>query len=136
MPRIGYACVSTLDQDHATQEARLKAAGCEVIRAEKASGKGGEGRDELASILEFIRADGREAGSTGPLDPLKLPQALGLLLRRRSVTPQGVQVLLVGQDHAGVVANMATMILAPARYRGGFAPMAGLISAARYVPDP
>jgi DNA invertase Pin-like site-specific DNA recombinase len=56
MPRIGYARVSTLDQDHATQEARLKAAGCEIVRAEKASGKGREGRDELASILEFIQA--------------------------------------------------------------------------------
>src|SRR5215213_4084207 len=56
MPRIGYARVSTLDQDHATQAARLKAAGCEIIRAEEASGKGRKGRDELASILEFIRA--------------------------------------------------------------------------------
>src|SRR5919112_1949516 len=33
MPRIGYARVSTLDQDHATQAARLRAAGCEIIRA-------------------------------------------------------------------------------------------------------
>ena len=56
MPRIGYARVSTLDQDHATQEARLKAVGCQIIRAEKASGKDRAGRDELASILEFIRA--------------------------------------------------------------------------------
>jgi DNA invertase Pin-like site-specific DNA recombinase len=56
MTRIGYARVSALDQDHGTQEARLKAAGCEIIRAEKVSGKGREGRDELASILEFIRA--------------------------------------------------------------------------------
>ena len=39
MPRIGYARVSTLDQDHDTQKARLKAAGCEIIRAEKVSGK-------------------------------------------------------------------------------------------------
>ncbi len=55
MPRIGYARVSTFDQDHATQEARLKAAGCGVVRVEKASGKDREGHDELASILEFIR---------------------------------------------------------------------------------
>src|SRR5918993_4735186 len=56
MPRIGYARVSTLDQDHDTQKARLRAAGCEIIRAEKVSGKSRTGRDELASILEFIRA--------------------------------------------------------------------------------
>ena len=55
MTRIGYARVSSLDQNHGTQEARLKAAGCEIVRAEKVSGKGREGRDELASILEFIR---------------------------------------------------------------------------------
>src|ERR687894_230689 len=56
MPRIGYARVSAIDQDHVPQEARLKAAGCEIIRAEKLSGKSRSGRDELASILEFIRA--------------------------------------------------------------------------------
>src|SRR5215207_868498 len=55
MTRIGYARVSTLDQDHGTQEAQLKAAGCEIIRAEKVSGKSRAGRDELASIMEFIR---------------------------------------------------------------------------------
>jgi DNA invertase Pin-like site-specific DNA recombinase len=55
MTRIGYARVSSNDQDHGTQEARLKAADCEIIRAEN-SGKSREGRDELASILEFIRA--------------------------------------------------------------------------------
>src|SRR6266446_6415064 len=55
MARIGYARVSSFDQDHATQEARLKAAGCEIIRKENASGKTRAGRDELAAILEFIR---------------------------------------------------------------------------------
>jgi DNA invertase Pin-like site-specific DNA recombinase len=39
MSRIGYARVSSLDQDHAAQEARLRLAGCEIIRKEKASGK-------------------------------------------------------------------------------------------------
>lgn len=53
--RIGYARVSTVDQDHDTQVERLRAAGCGVIRAEKVSGKSREGRDELRSILEFIR---------------------------------------------------------------------------------
>src|SRR5262245_55619576 len=53
--RIGYARVSSADQDHSIQEARLKAAGCEVVRAEKASGKSLEGRDELAAIIGFLR---------------------------------------------------------------------------------
>jgi DNA invertase Pin-like site-specific DNA recombinase len=55
MPKIGYARVSPRDQDHATLEARLRAAGCEIVRAEKVSGKSREGRDELAAILKFIR---------------------------------------------------------------------------------
>jgi DNA invertase Pin-like site-specific DNA recombinase len=55
MSCIGYARVSSLDQDHAVQEARLRLAGCEIIRKEKASGKTRAGRDELAAILEFIR---------------------------------------------------------------------------------
>ena len=53
--RIGYARVSSADQDYSTQEARLKAARCEIVRAEKASGKSLEGRDELAAIIEFLR---------------------------------------------------------------------------------
>jgi DNA invertase Pin-like site-specific DNA recombinase len=53
--RIGYARVSTADQDHSTQDARLRTAGCEVIRSEKASGKSLAGRDELAAIIEFLR---------------------------------------------------------------------------------
>jgi DNA invertase Pin-like site-specific DNA recombinase len=36
------------------QEARLKAAGCVVIRKEKAGGKSRVGRHDLAAILEFI----------------------------------------------------------------------------------
>lgn len=55
MARIGYARVSSRDQDHAIQEARLRAAGCEIVRAEKVSGKSRNGRDELAAILQFIR---------------------------------------------------------------------------------
>jgi DNA invertase Pin-like site-specific DNA recombinase len=52
---IGYARVSTTGQDTATQEAKLKTAGCTLIRAETASGGSRNGRNELASILDFIR---------------------------------------------------------------------------------
>ena len=53
--RYGYARVSTINQDLSTQRAALKAAGCEVIRAEKASGTRRDGRTELQTLLEFLR---------------------------------------------------------------------------------
>jgi DNA invertase Pin-like site-specific DNA recombinase len=53
--QIGYARVSTTDQDLATQVAELKVAGCTVIRSEKVSGASREGRTELQTILDFLR---------------------------------------------------------------------------------
>jgi DNA invertase Pin-like site-specific DNA recombinase len=55
MTIIGYARVSTTDQDLVIQINALKAAGCEVIRSEKRSGTTTEGRDELRTILDFMR---------------------------------------------------------------------------------
>ena len=55
MNRIGYARVSTVDQDTAAQIASLKLAGCDVIREEKASGTSMTKRPELATVLEFLR---------------------------------------------------------------------------------
>lgn len=53
--RYGYARVSTADQDCTLQEVRLKEFGCAVVRSEKVSGKSREGRDELATLMDFIR---------------------------------------------------------------------------------
>jgi DNA invertase Pin-like site-specific DNA recombinase len=56
MAKFGYARVSTLDQDLSIQEGALRAAGCELIRAEKQSGAQRNGRAELQQLLDFLRA--------------------------------------------------------------------------------
>ena len=55
MARIGYARVSTTDQDGEAQIARLTSEGCEIVRAEKISGASRDGRAELATIITFLR---------------------------------------------------------------------------------
>jgi DNA invertase Pin-like site-specific DNA recombinase len=56
MTAIGYARVSTTEQSLEIQEAALRAAGCDVIRAEKRSGVTAAGREELQTVLEFLRS--------------------------------------------------------------------------------
>ncbi|MFF0952900.1 recombinase family protein [Rhizobium leguminosarum] len=56
MDRIGYARVSTSDQDLDIQNERLKAAGCEIIRSETGSGASRNGRSELEIIMQFLHA--------------------------------------------------------------------------------
>lgn len=54
--KYGYARVSTSDQDLTIQETALQKAGCEIIRGEKVSGTSREGRQELDTLLQFLRA--------------------------------------------------------------------------------
>lgn len=90
MPLYGYARVSTTDQDLGLQEAALRAAGCDVIRTEKKSGTTREGRTELATLLDFLRAGDtlvvtrvdRLARSIGDLqDVVRALKAKGVALR-------------------------------------------------------
>ena len=54
MACYGYARVSSIDQDYLIQERALRAAGCEIVRAEKVSGTSRQGRSELELLLEFM----------------------------------------------------------------------------------
>jgi DNA invertase Pin-like site-specific DNA recombinase len=56
MALYGYARVSTFDQDLTIQEQALRVAGCDVIRAETASGAHRTGRAELETLLRFLRS--------------------------------------------------------------------------------
>jgi DNA invertase Pin-like site-specific DNA recombinase len=80
--RYGYARVSTREQDLSIQEAALKAAGCELIRAEKMSGTRREGRAELELLLEFVR-EGDELVITR-ID--RLARSIGEALKAKGVT--------------------------------------------------
>src|SRR6266436_4167391 len=55
MTVIGYARVSTTDQNLEIQEAALRSAGCDLIRSEKRSGTTTAGRTELQTLLDFLR---------------------------------------------------------------------------------
>lgn len=56
MAIYGYARVSTGDQDLTVQRDALREVGCEIIREETVSGASRDGRKELQTLLEFLRA--------------------------------------------------------------------------------
>jgi DNA invertase Pin-like site-specific DNA recombinase len=55
MTVFGYARVSRSYQNLDLQETALRAAGCDFIRSEKRTGTTTAGRDELRTVLEFLR---------------------------------------------------------------------------------
>lgn len=92
MPLYGYARVSTLGQDLTIQRAALKAAGCDVIRAEQASGTRRDGRSELQVPLDFVHA-----GDTLVVTRIDRPAAIA---RRLGIGRASVYRLL-GKQAAG-----------------------------------
>ena len=88
MARSGYARVATSEPDCPLQEHARRAAGCQVIRADKVSATRREGRTALALLLEFLRP-GETRGVTRR-DRLarrsKDLQDIGPLLQERGVT--------------------------------------------------
>jgi hypothetical protein len=57
MANIGYARVSSTDQDFDGQIERLKAAGCNRLFSEKVSGKSRDGRHALQKALQTLQPE-------------------------------------------------------------------------------
>src|SRR5215475_8738475 len=114
--KYGYARVSSRDQDLSIQEATLKAAGCRIIRMEKASGTSRNRRPELELLLEFMR-EGDELVVTRILarsisdlqDIVRTLKARGVILR---VTEQPIDTSTASGkcffDMLGVFAEFET----------------------------
>ena len=87
---VGYARVSSTDQNLDIQLEALRAAGCDPIRSEKRSGTKVTGREELQTVLDFLREGDtltctrvdRLARSIGDLqDIVRTLKARGVTLR-------------------------------------------------------
>lgn len=118
MARYGYARVSHASQSLETQVDALRAVGCTVIRSEKKSGSTREGREELQTLLDFVREGDeiavtrvdRIARSIADLqDILRVLRAKGVTLRATeqpidTSTPLGKCML----DLLGVFAELET----------------------------
>jgi DNA invertase Pin-like site-specific DNA recombinase len=94
MTIIGYARVSTIDQDLSIQEAALRAAGCEVVRAEKRSGTTTEGREELRTVLEFLRPG--DVLMVTRID--RLARSIGAVTRIPALCPSSTRGRVSGRD--------------------------------------
>jgi DNA invertase Pin-like site-specific DNA recombinase len=92
--RYGYARVSTDDQSLDIQNDLLTKAGCDVIRAEKVSGKSVVGREQLRILLDFI-------GKGDVLVVTKLDRLgrnlLDILLVIEEVESKGAQIVSLGE---------------------------------------
>ena len=95
MTEIGFARVSTTDQDLTVQLKQLKKAGCKVLRSEKITGTTRDGRKELETILDFVR-QGDQIVVT-QLDRLA-KDLLDLQLICRSLEERGASLVVLDQN--------------------------------------
>jgi DNA invertase Pin-like site-specific DNA recombinase len=79
--RYGYARVSTSKQDYALQVDTMKAAGCETIFTEKASGKSTNGRTEFNRLMRALKP-GDTVVVTKPITSSKAGGLIGNRQRR------------------------------------------------------
>jgi len=105
MAIYGYAHVSTIDQDLSLQRRMLKAAGYDVMRAEKASGTRRNGRTELQVLLDFLR----------PGDTLVVTQVDGLARSIRDLQNLVRELRERGASRSRQPSSPSILALRPAR---------------------
>jgi DNA invertase Pin-like site-specific DNA recombinase len=119
MTTIGYARVSTRDQDLDIQVAALKREGCTTIRSEKRSGTSTANREELRTPLDFLRKGDvpmvtcidRLARSIGDLqDIVRTVRAKGASLR---ATEQPIDTSTAAGFSATAIAMLGTAQVTP-----------------------
>jgi DNA invertase Pin-like site-specific DNA recombinase len=96
---IGYARASAADQNLSVQEEQLKAAGCDVIFAEKRSGIKRAGREQLETALKVLSAQPGNTLVVARLDRLARSLA-DLLAIAEAIKKAGgsLKVLAKGQE--------------------------------------
>ncbi len=92
---LGYARVSTAEQDPALQDDALRKAGFARVWTDVASGSRDD-RPELAKVLEAARSRGRRGGRPPKMTPAKLRQAEQMYAAKKPIT-EIADVLGVGR---------------------------------------
>ena len=142
-----YARVSTLDQDASLQEDSLLKAGCDAVRSEKVSGSSRAGRQELETLLTFLRPGDtlmvtridRLARSVGDLqDIVRSLKANGVSLK---ATEQPIDTSTAAGkaffDMLGVFAEFETSLRRERQMEGiAKAKVAGVYKGRRRTIDP
>lgn len=115
MAIYGYARVSVFDQNLGIQRAALEAAGCDVIRAEKASRTRRDGRADLRVLLDFLRPG--DSLFVTHIDRLARSlrdlQSIVHRLKERRVTLRAIELCNQPRgvrSHCSVLANSHTLL--------------------------
>lgn len=106
--KIGYARVSTQDQNLSVQMDQLRAAGCDQIFREKVSGKSTEGRTELRRLLRELRAG--DVLIVAKLDRLAR-NARNLLVLLDELNTIGASILSLGEPWADTTSPAGKLIM-------------------------